>query len=120
VMYYRNLLWAEAIDQLRLAVDGGVSPEGDAIEGIPLSNDIRVAEYYYTFALALARTGQCGDALQIAQEIQAKIPADENAQFAASETIRICQENLDNPPASTSTPAGNPVPSATPSAISTP
>lgn len=120
VMYYRNLLWAEAIDQLRLAVDGGVSPEGDSIEGIPLSNDVRVAEYYYTFGLALARTGQCGEALQIAQEIQAKIPADENAQFAASETIRICQENLNNPPASTSTPAGNSNPSATPSAISTP
>ena len=120
VMYYRNLLWVEAIEQLRLAVDGGISPEGDVVEGIPLSNDLRVAEYYYTFGLALARTGQCGEALQIAQEIQAKIPADENAQFAASETIRICQENLDNPPSSTSTPASGTAPSETPAAVSTP
>lgn len=120
VMYYRNLLWAEAIDQLRLAVDGGITAEGDVIEGIPLSNDLRVAEYYYTYGLALARTGQCGDALQIAQEIQAKIPLDENAQFGASETIRICEENLVNPLITTSTPAAGAAPSATPPAVSTP
>jgi tetratricopeptide (TPR) repeat protein len=120
VMYYRNLLWAEAIEQLRLAVDGGISADGHAVESIPLSNDIRVAEYYYTFGLALARTGQCGDALQIAQEIQAKIPADENAQFAAGETIRICAENLVNPQVTTSTPAAGAAPSETPAAASTP
>lgn len=120
VMYYRNLLWPEAIEQLKLAVDGGLSAQGDVVEGLPLSDDIRVAEYYYTYTLALARTGQCGDALQIAQEIQAKIPADENAQFAASEAIRICEESLAGPQGSTSTPAAEGEPSATPSAISTP
>jgi tetratricopeptide (TPR) repeat protein len=120
VMYYRNLLWPEAIEQLKLAVDGGISAEGDVVEGLPLSDDIRVAEYYYTYALALARTGQCGNALQIAQEIQAKIPADENAQFAASESIRICEENLAGPQVTTSTPAADGEPSVTPSAGSTP
>jgi tetratricopeptide (TPR) repeat protein len=117
VMYYRNLFWEEAIGQLRLAIDGGTTEEGESVTGVPLTNDVRVAEYYYTFGLALARTGKCGEALQIAQEVQAKVPADENATFAASETIRICQENLDNPQVST------PVvtePSATPSAVSTP
>ena len=117
VMYYRNLFWEEAIGQLRLAIDGGVTEEGGVVTGIPLSNDVRVAEYYFTFGLALARTGDCGEALQIAQEIQAKVPADENAQFAASETISICQENLANP--ATSTPVVE-EPSATPSAVSTP
>jgi tetratricopeptide (TPR) repeat protein len=117
VMYYRNLFWEEAIGQLRLAVDGGTTEEGDSITGLPLTNDIRIAEYYFTLALALARTGACGEALQIAQEIQAKVPADENAQFAASETIRICQENLTNP--ATSTPVVE-EPAATPSAVSTP
>lgn len=98
VMYYRNLYWAEAIEQLRLAVNGGAIEEGKTIVGLALSNDIRIAEYYYTLALALARTGNCGEALQVAREIQSKVPADENAQFAASETIRICQENLVAPP----------------------
>jgi len=117
VMYYRNFFWQEAVEQLRLAIDGGTTEEGDSITGLPLTNEIRVAEYYYTFGLALARTGNCGEALQIAQEIQAKVPAGENAQFAASETIRICQENLANPPTSTPVVAE---PSATPSAVSTP
>ena len=110
VMYYRNFFYVEAVDQLRLAVYGGKTEEGQDVTGLPLSNDIRVAEYYFTYGLALARTNQCGEALQIAQEIQAKVPSDENAIFAASEIIRICEENLNNPPASTSTP----------SAISTP
>lgn len=118
VMYYRNLFWEEAVGQLRLAVNGGITEEGETVEGLPLTaNDVRLAEFYYTYGLALARTGQCGEALQIAQEVQSKVPADENAQFAASEIIRICQENLNNPQVSTSTPAAadeTPVVTATP------
>ena len=122
VMYYRNLYWLEAVDQLRLAVNGGITEDGVDVTGIPLSNDLRIAEYYYTYGLALARTNQCGEALQVAQEIQSKIPADENAIFAASETVRICQENLDNPPASTSTPSTDEAPTetGTPAATATP
>jgi len=121
VIYYRNFLWVEAIEQLRLAINGGAAEDGSVIEGIPLvGNDIRLAEFYYTYGLALARTGACGEGLQIAQEIQAKVPADENAVFAASEVIRICEENLTNPPASTSTPASADTPTAAPSAVSTP
>lgn len=116
VMYYRNFYWPEAIQQLGYTIYGGVTEDGVEIEGIPLVNDIRVAEYYYTYGLALARTNQCGEALQIAQMIQARVPADENAQFAAGEIIRICEEALDNPPANT------PVPTVaeTPAATSTP
>jgi tetratricopeptide (TPR) repeat protein len=94
VMYYRNFFWPEAIQQLGYTIYGGVTEDGVEIEGIPLVNDIRVAEYYYTYGLALARTNQCGEGLQIAQMIQSRVPADENAQFAASEINRICTENL--------------------------
>jgi len=94
VMYYRNFFWPEAIQQLGYTIYGGLTEDGVEIEGIPLVNDPRVAEYYYTYGLALARTNQCGEALPIAQMIQARVPADENAQFAASEIIRICSENL--------------------------
>ncbi|HQX15301.1 MAG TPA: tetratricopeptide repeat protein [Anaerolineales bacterium] len=122
VMYYQNDLWKEAIEQLRLAIFGGAADDGSPIEGLPLvGNDIRLAEIYYTYGLALARTGQCGDALQIAQEIQSKIPTDETATFNADEMIRICEENLVNPPASTSTPAGvEATPTVSPSIPSTP
>ncbi len=94
VMYYRNNYWPEAIQQLGYTIYGGVTEDGVEIEGIPLVNDVRVAEYYYTYGLALARTNQCGEALQIAQLIQTRVPADENAQFGASEINRICTENL--------------------------
>ena len=112
----------EAIEQLRLAIFGGAADDGSPIEGLPLvGNDIRLAEIYYTYGLALARTGQCGDALQIAQEIQSKIPTDETATFNADEMIRICEENLVNPPVSTSTPAGvEATPTVSPSIPSTP
>lgn len=116
VMFYRNFLWAEAVEQLRLTVYGGKTEDGQDVKSEPLSNDGRVAEYYFTLGLALARTNQCGEALQIAQEIQAKIPTDETAQYNANEIINICQENLNNPQVSTSTPEvlGTPAVTATP------
>jgi len=113
VMFYRNFFWFEAVEQLRLSVKGGRTKEGEVVTAIPLSNDVRIAEYYYTYGLALARTNQCGEALQIAQEIQTKLPADENATFAASEVVRICQENLNNPPTGTPVPFETGIPAAT-------
>jgi len=94
VLYYRNFLWPEAIEQLGYTIYGGVTIDGIELESIPLVNDPRVAEYYFTYGLALARTNQCGEALPIAQMIQSRVPSDENAVFAASEIIRICSENL--------------------------
>ena len=94
VLYYRNFLWPEAIQQLGYSIYGGLTEDGVEITGIELVNDPLVAEYYFTFGLALARTNQCGEALPIAQQLQSRVPADENAVFAASEIIRICSENL--------------------------
>ena len=94
VMYYRNFYWPEAIQQLGYTIYGGLTEDGVEIEGIPLVNEVRVTEYYYTYGLALARTNQCGEAIQLAQTIQSRVPADENAVFAAGEIIRICTENL--------------------------
>jgi len=98
VMLFRNFQYEQAVEQLSLAVNGGTAEDGLPIIGIPLSSDIRIAEYYYTYGLALARTNQCGEALKISQQLQSAVPNDENAVFAAEEMIRICQENLDNPP----------------------
>ena len=110
VMFHRNLFWPEAVEQLNLAIHGGRTEEGQEIVGIPLSDDPNVEEFYFTYGLALARTNECGDALKIAQELQSKVIDDENVAFAASEIIRICQENLDNPPVETSTPEADETP----------
>ena len=125
VMLFRNSFWSDAVNELRMAVKGGRTEDGFEIVGIPLVNETRVAEYYFTYGLALARTNQCGEALQIAQELQTKIPSDENVLFAASEIIRICQENLDNPPVDTPIPSTGegttetetPAPTSTPPSV---
>jgi tetratricopeptide (TPR) repeat protein len=117
VMYYRNLLWAEAVQELGLAIFGGTTQDGVEVKGLPLSNSQLVTEYYFTFGLALARTNQCGEALQIAQELQSKVPLDEVAMDAANRTIEICQENLNNPAVDTPIPT---VPAETETPVPTP
>lgn len=118
VMYFRNFLYDEAAEQLSLVVNGGRTEEGKEITPIPLSDSPLVVEYYFTYGLALARTYQCGEALQIAQKVQTIVAEeDETALFAASEIIRICEENLENPPVETTpTPDADetPTPEVTP------
>lgn len=105
VMYYRNYEYQKALAQLSLAVHGGRNEAGLEIMGLPLTNDSRIAEYYFTYGLALARLNQCGEALQIAQELQTKFSADETTMEAASRIIEICQENLNNPAVDTPVPS---------------
>lgn len=101
VMFYRNFLYPEAVQELGIAVNGGQTEDGFPIKGLALTNDVRIVEYYFTYALALARTNQCGKALQVNQEIQSKVRLDESTMEiineAVNRTIEICQENLENP-----------------------
>src|SRR5215211_1261009 len=97
VMYYRNFYYNDAVEQLGLAVNGGKTEDGLPIQALPLSDDPRVSEYYFTYGLALARTNQCGQALPIAQTLQSRFPSDELVLDAANTIIQVCQENLDNP-----------------------
>lgn len=109
VMYYRNFQWPEAVEQLKIVVAGGATEDNQPIEPIPLVNDIRIAEYYFTYGLVLARLNRCGEALQVAQQIQARVPADEIAVANAEEVVIICQQNL----AATPTPELLPSPTET-------
>ncbi len=96
VMLYRNGQRAEAVNELELAVRGGITEDGVPVPGLPLEVG-RVAEYYSTYVLALARTNQCGEALPIVQLIISNIAEGDPAVFNANEAQRICQENLANP-----------------------
>ncbi len=98
VMYYRNYQWVEAAQELSLAVYGGSLGEGQVIEPLPLENTSRSAEYYFTYALVLARLNECGEALQISQQIIGTIPSNEIAVYNAQEAIALCEDNLDSPP----------------------
>jgi tetratricopeptide (TPR) repeat protein len=94
VMYYRNFQWPEAVEQLKIVVAGGATEDNQPIEPIALANDTRIAEYYFTYGLVLARLNRCGEALQIAQQIQARVPTDEIAVANAQEVVTICQQAL--------------------------
>ena len=111
VMYYRQFLYQQALEQLDLAVNGGRTEDGLPINGLPLTSDAHVSEYYFTYGLALARTNQCGTALQVSQTLQTKFPLTQNTSpadqvviDAANRIIEICQENLNNPAVDTPTP----------------
>jgi tetratricopeptide (TPR) repeat protein len=94
VMYYRNKQYQDSLNPLRLSVRGGTLETGDEVKGLPLDYG-RVAEYYYTYGLALAHTGGCGEALQISQLIQQGVAKDDVAVFNAQEMINICQQVAD-------------------------
>jgi tetratricopeptide (TPR) repeat protein len=104
IMLFRNFLYQPALEQLNLAVKGGTTEQGLPIIGMSITDSSRAVEYYYTYGLALARTNQCGEALKVSQQIQSAVSTDENAVFAAEEMVRICQENLENPPEVTDVP----------------
>lgn len=101
VMLYRNFYYEESAKELGLAINGGLSEEGFPIKPLTLANDVRVVEYYFTYGLALARTKQCGQSLQLGQEIQSRVRLDEFSMEvvndAVNRAIEICQENLENP-----------------------
>lgn len=109
--------YLDAIDMLRIAVRGGISTEGLTVEGLPLDYG-RIGQFYYTLGLALARVGQCAEALQLSQAIQTSLRNDEIAVFNAQEMVTICQRlasegNADITPAVNSG-------TVTPGAVSTP
>lgn len=109
--------YLDAIDMLRIAVRGGVSSDGAPVIGLPMDYG-RIAQFYYTFGLALARAGQCAEALQLSQAIQTGLRNDEIAVYNAQEMINICQRlalegNADITPAAASGSA-TPTPQGTP------
>lgn len=112
VMFYRNFYYTDAVRELGLAVNGGATEDGFPIQKMELTTDPRVAEFYFTYGLALARTNQCGQALPLAQTLQTKFPSDDIVIEAANAIITVCQENLDNPAVDTPVPTEESTPEA--------
>mgnify|MGYP001149041000 CR=1 FL=1 len=100
-LYYRDLQYNAAITALGFAVRGGVTDEGDVVEGLPLDYSMTIMEYYSRYGLALGRVNRCTEAVQVAQALLQTVPDDEDTVYNANYIIGICQENLDNPPTAT-------------------
>jgi tetratricopeptide (TPR) repeat protein len=118
-MYYRDLQYNQALEALELAVRGGITEDGDVVEGLPLDYSMTITGFYSRYGLALARVDRCSDAVQVAQAMLQTVPDDETSVFNANEMIRICQENQENPPTATPTPEegateAEPTPTPTP------
>ncbi len=120
VMYYRNSYLTEAVEQFGYVVNGGFTTDGKQIQPIELiPNNVRIAEYYSMYGLALAKTNKCGDALDIARLIFERLRTDEDAVFNANAIITRCQQNLEqtavpNPTSTETAPASDATPIPTP------
>jgi tetratricopeptide (TPR) repeat protein len=106
-MYYWDQQYDKAVTYLRLAVRGGSTDTGATVEGLPLSYNSRVLEYYSRYGLALAYTNQCSEAVQIAQAMLDGVKNDEYAVYNAQTMISTCEQNLSG----TSTPTTVSIPS---------
>jgi tetratricopeptide (TPR) repeat protein len=100
-MYYTNHQYHEALDPFKLAVRGGTTSEGVAVQGLAFdSGNDRIVEYYRFYGLAAAHANQCSDALPMAQYLQQNAPDNEYAVDNAKTMIDICKQNVNG----TSTP----------------
>ncbi len=111
-MYYRDLQYNQAVESLELAVRGGVTEDGDVVEGLPLDYSMSIMEFYSRYGLALARLNRCNEAVQVANAMLQTVPDDETAVYNAETIIGICQEFQENPP--------TPMPTAEGEATATP
>ena len=121
-LYYRKGQYSQAIDYLQISVQGGLSKDGEAVPGIPLEYRTSVIEIYSRYGLSLAKVNRCNEAVAVANGMLQTIPDDADGAFNANEVIKICEENLLNPPTATPVPTSTPVtgPTATPAGTSTP
>ncbi len=104
IMYYRSSELGKAIPELALAVRGGTTIEGVAVEGLPLDYG-KSAEYYWFYGFALAKSNRCADAVPIFQALLSGVPDYELAVDNAQAGLELCLASLNTPtPRSVATP----------------
>jgi tetratricopeptide (TPR) repeat protein len=111
-MLYKNNDFPNALIQLSLAVNGGKNEDGQTVQPQPLTaDDTRIAQYYYVYAILLARGNRCGEALPITQLLLTSVPNDTDAAFNVAYVQQLCSQMLGTPSATaTTTPIVTPTP----------
>ena len=89
ILYYRNYEYPNAIDNLRLVIQGGTTDSGVTVEALPLDYGT-VSQYYQIYGLALARSDECTEALQISEALLKNVGGDEITVYNAEEIVNIC------------------------------
>jgi tetratricopeptide (TPR) repeat protein len=110
--YYKNLEFNASAEQFHLAIYGGQTQDGQVIQPLQLSGgDTWVIQYFYTYAVLLARLKSCSDVLTLTQQILGTVPDNEIAVYNANFALDFCAQIAKTP---------SPIPSAVPSATPTP
>jgi tetratricopeptide (TPR) repeat protein len=111
-MLYKSNEWPAAIQQLSLTVNGGKTADGQTVEALPPSNnDPWVSTYYYTYALVLAQSDLCSQALPLTQTIMDAFRSNDIAVYNAQYAQDFCAKNLGTPsPQASTTPTTTPTP----------
>ncbi len=104
IMYYRNSELDKAIPALALAVRGGTTTDGAVVEGQPLDYG-KVAEYYWFYGFALAKSNRCAEAVPVFQALLSGVPDDELAVENANAGLELCLVSIE-----TATPEITPTP----------
>lgn len=104
IMYYRNNDLDRAIEELALAIHGGLTADGVTVKGLPLDYG-KVAEYYWFYGFALAKRNRCAEAVPIFQALLSGVPEYDLAVENANAGLELCKASLETPsPTATSTP----------------
>ncbi len=98
IMYYRNNELDKAVTHLALAVRGGTTADGVAVEGLPLDYG-KVAEYYWFFGFALAKLNRCNEAVPVFRALLTGVPDYQLAVDNATAGLELCLASIEAPPA---------------------
>jgi tetratricopeptide (TPR) repeat protein len=89
IMLYKNKDYIKSAAELELAIRGGRVDAGD-VPQIPLTPGV-VAEYYWTYGLALSRLDRCSEAIQVFTALQQSNPDDTLAQQNITDGLIRCK-----------------------------
>ena len=121
VLYYYNAYWDKSAAELGYVVNGGFTQDGKPINAKNLvSDDARLAEYYYTYGLALSRLNKCSEALDIVRTLKERIPTNASAMENADAIVTRCQQNLVETPIPPLPTSPGPAPTSTVAPTPTP
>jgi tetratricopeptide (TPR) repeat protein len=95
VMLYFNRDFTGAITELTLAIAGGDTPEG-TVPGLPIEPG-RVAEYYWTYGLALAKVDRCSEAVPVLRLVEQRMADDPTAMENVTQGLILCKEITPTP-----------------------
>jgi tetratricopeptide (TPR) repeat protein len=115
-MLYKLNDWPSAIRELSLTINGGQTADGKTVQALPPSNnDPWISTYYYTYALVLAQSNLCSQALPLTQTIMDAFRQNDIAVYNAQYAQNFCAKNIGTAsPQGTASPKASATPRMTP------